>query len=122
MYSENCKFVLAKNKTYDSTTSSVTNHEVLARPQLVKIRQMSTMHCRRFRLTVYIFSVEQKGTERLAYVMIRRRSRQSRSPAWEDCTSPAAIAASRIMSQPLASHAAGTVSHTLAASEWGKSV
>jgi hypothetical protein len=51
-----------------------------------------------------------------AYVIMWRRSRQSRSRAPTERTSPAVIAASRIISQPLASHAAGTVSQTSAES------
>lgn len=47
--------------------------------------------------------------------MILRRSLQSRSPALEDWTSPAVIAASRIIWHPMASHAAGTVNQTSAA-------
>lgn len=53
----------------------------------------------------------------LTHVMIRSRSRQSRSPACDDWTNCADIAASRIMSHPFASHAAGTVSHMLAESD-----
>ena len=53
---------------------------------------------------------------RRAYVMMRRRSRQSRSRAPTLRTRPAVMAASRIISQPLASHAAGTVNQTSAES------
>jgi hypothetical protein len=52
----------------------------------------------------------------MANVMMRRRSLQLTSPALDDCTKPAVIAAERMMLQPFASHAAGTVSHTSAES------
>lgn len=56
-------------------------------------------------------------TEQLrAYVMMRRRSRQLISPACVDWTSPASMAAARMRSHPLASHAAGQVTTTSAAS------
>lgn len=48
--------------------------------------------------------------------MILRRSRQWMSPAREEWTRPAAIAASRIIRLPRASQAAGTVSHKSAES------
>ena len=62
-----------------------------------------------------IVSKVQRATRIRTYVIILRRSLQSRSPALEDWTRPAVIAASRIIWQPMASHAAGTVSHTSAA-------
>jgi len=49
---------------------------------------------------------------------IRRRSLQVLSPARELWTRPAVIAASLMISQPLASHAAGTVNQTSALSLW----
>lgn len=49
--------------------------------------------------------------------MIRKRSLHAWSPALADRTSPAAIAASLIIWHPVASHAAGTVSHTSAESD-----
>ena len=51
-----------------------------------------------------------------AHVMILSRSRHSVSPARDERTRPAAMAASRIIWLPRASHAAGTVSHTSAES------
>jgi hypothetical protein len=55
-------------------------------------------------------------TWRIANVIMRRRSLQLTSPALDDCTKPAVIAAERMMLQPFASHAAGTVSQTSAES------
>ena len=54
--------------------------------------------------------------KKITDVIMRRRSLQLTSPALADCTKPAVIAAERMMLQPFASHAAGTVSHTSAES------
>lgn len=54
--------------------------------------------------------------KKMANVMMWRRSLQLMSPALAACTSPAVIAAERMMLQPFASHAAGTVSQTSAES------
>ena len=40
------------NNTYNSTTTSVTNHKVLARAELVHVREVSTVDCRGFWLAV----------------------------------------------------------------------
>ena len=54
--------------------------------------------------------------KRITNVIMCRRSLQLMSPALDACTKPAVIAAERMMLQPFASHAAGTVSHTSAES------
>jgi hypothetical protein len=63
-----------------------------------------------------IGKIQRLTEEELANVMMRRRSLQLTSPALDACTKPAVIAAERMMLQPFASHAAGTVSQTSAES------
>ena len=104
-------------ETYHGTASGITDHEYLTGFQFMKVRQVRTMYCGGLWFTELQSMVrfQSDGMEG-AYVIMRRRSRQSRSRTLTERTSPALIAASRIISQPLASHAAGTVSQTSAES------
>lgn len=127
--------------TYDGTTSSITDHKVLIRLQFVQVSEVCAVNsgcfrfARRWRTEDGRQQVQYKRQSsvgrrvqqgNMAYVIILRRSLQSLSPALADWTRPAEIAASRIIWQPMASHAAGTVSHTSAApwqdkySKWKK--
>ena len=54
--------------------------------------------------------------KKITNVIMCRRSLQLKSPALAVRAKPAAVAAERMMLQPFASHAAGTVSHTSAES------
>ncbi len=82
------------------------------------IREVRTMHRRSFWLAVKreVSVGVASGLLTATHLMMRRRSLQSLSPALADRTNPAAIAASRIIWHPVASQAAGTVSHTSAES------
>lgn len=113
------KVVQKEPETHNGTTSGITNHESLTRLQFMEVRQVRTMYRGSLRFTKLqtLVRFQSNGTRiEEAYVIMRRRSRQSWSRALTERTSPAVIAASRIISQPLASHAAGTVSQTSAES------
>lgn len=85
----------------------------------MKIRQVCTVYSGSFGFPVNgsrFSKIHKLIRQRIANVMMRRRSLQLTSPALDECTKPAVIAAERMMLQPFASHAAGTVSQTSAES------
>ena len=102
--------------TYNGTTTSITNHEVLTWFEVMKICQVSTAYGSGFEFpNVSRFSkIHKLIRKKITNVIMCRRSLQLMSPAVAACTKPAVIAAERIMLQLFASHAAGTVSHTSA--------
>ena len=100
--------------THNGTTTSITNYEVLSWFES-KTGVCTVYGSGRWFPDVGRFSnIHKLIRKKITNVIMCRRSLQSVSPAVTACTKPAVIAAERMMLQPFASHAAGTVSHTSA--------